>query len=122
MAELVANSRTTLPPDEVIIRSVQFFTSENWRTQTQSERIATFVGKPKIGCWLVVATIIGFLFFIIPGIILYLFIIRRAYAFQNIVVTANPAANGSEVVITHSPQVTELVSRFLGLLPTAPMG
>jgi uncharacterized protein with PQ loop repeat len=117
MAEQVANGKTNLPPEEVIIRAVQFFTGERWRAQTQSTRVATFVGRPKISAMLWIATVIGLTCFVIPGIILYLVMIRKAYAFQNIVVTANPVPEGSDVVITHSPQVTDLVQRFLAVLP-----
>lgn len=120
MAEQVANGKTDLPPEEVIIRAVQFFTGERWRAQTQSARVATFVGRPKVSATLWLATVLGLIFCVIPGIILYLVMIRKAYAFQNIVVTANPLPEGSEVVITHSPQVADLVQRFLAVLP--PLG
>jgi hypothetical protein len=117
MAEQIVSAKTNLAPEEVIIRAVQFFTGERWRPQTQSARIATFVGRPKVSLALWLATVAGLIFCVIPGIILYLVLIRKAYAFQNIVVTANPAPGGSEVVITHSPQVKDLVDRFLAALP-----
>jgi hypothetical protein len=117
MAEQVANGKTNLPPEEVIIRAVQFFTGERWRPQTQSARIATFVGRPKISAVLWLSTVLGLMCFVIPGIILYWVMIRKAYAFQNIVVTANPILGGSDVLITHSPQVADLVQSFLAVLP-----
>ena len=48
MADLVDEAQTTLAPQEVISRAVQFFTTEKWRATTQSDRIATFEGKPPI--------------------------------------------------------------------------
>jgi hypothetical protein len=118
MAELVANGKTTLPPEEVIVRAVQFFSGERWRAQTQSSRIATFVGRPKISPMLWLATILGLVFCVVPGVILYFVMIKKAYAFQNIVVTANPASEGSDVIVTYSGQVADLVQRFLALLPS----
>lgn len=117
MAELVANARTALPPGEVIVRAVQFFTSEKWRPQTQSERIATFQGRPRIGCVLPFLTFLGFVFFIVPGIIMYLLVIRRALQFQNLVVTANPLEAGTDVTVTYPSYARNLVGHFLRLLP-----
>ena len=55
MADLIANTQTSLPPEEVMVRAVQFFTNENWRAQSQTNRIATFVGLPRFRgftfCW-----------------------------------------------------------------------
>jgi hypothetical protein len=117
MAEQVASGKTSVSPEDVIVRAVQFFTTERWRAQTQSGRIATFVGRPRINPILWIATVVGLIACVIPGIILYIVMIRKAYAFQNIVVTVNPVVGGTEVVITHSEQVVDLVQRFLALLP-----
>lgn len=48
MADLIATTSTTLQPEEVMVRAVQFFTNERWRAQSQTNRIATFVGIGKI--------------------------------------------------------------------------
>jgi hypothetical protein len=42
MADLVATKSTSLGAEEVLVRAVQFFTNENWRAQSQTNRIATF--------------------------------------------------------------------------------
>ena len=78
MPETVSNGKTSLPPEEVIVRAVQFFTGERWRPQTQSARIATFIGRPRVGAMLWLATVLGLLFFVIPGLILYLVLVRKA--------------------------------------------
>ncbi len=117
MAELVANAKSTLPPGDVIVRAVEFFTGEKWRPQTQSERIATFQGRPQIGCLLPILTVIAFFFFVIPGVIMYFFVLRRAMGFQNLVVTANPIEAGTDVVITYPNYARKQVSHFLSLLP-----
>lgn len=117
MPELVANIRTSLTPEEVILRAIPFFTGEKWRTQSHSARIATFVGRPKIPWLLIFITIFSFLFFVIPGIIMYFFVVRKMARFQNIVVTSNPTSNGSEVVITYSKHAKKLVNKFIATLP-----
>jgi len=117
MAQLTSTGKTTLPGEEVIVRAVQFFTGERWRAQTQSQRTATFVGKPRIPWGLLFLTIIAFCAFIIPGVIMYILIIRRMYRFQNIVVAANPITSGTEVVITHPKAAKKLVARFVKVLP-----
>jgi hypothetical protein len=122
MADLVSTGQTTLAPEEVIVRAVQFFTSEKWRPQTQSTRIATFAGRPRIGCVLPVLTAIAFLFFIIPGVLMYFLVVRRAMQFQNLVVTADPVQSATEVTltnvtVTHPQYARKLVTHFLSLLP-----
>ena len=117
MAESVATGRTALSAEDVVVRAIPFFTGEKWRTQSHSTRVATFVGKTKVPWGLLFFTFLCFLAFVIPGVIMYLFVIRRMHRFQNLVVTANPITKGSEVVITYSKQAKKLVNRFLGQLP-----
>jgi RNA polymerase subunit RPABC4/transcription elongation factor Spt4 len=117
-AGLVLSIHTILPSEEVILRAVQYFTGEKWRTQTQSARIATFRGRPPIPIGSIIVMIIFVETIIIP-IIMYIIIIRKAMRFQNIVVTANPIAQGSEVVITYPSHAKKMASKFLDLLPTS---
>lgn len=117
MAELVTKAQTSLPGEEVIVRAVQFFTTEKWRCQTQSARAATFAGRPPIPVGLIILTIIGYVACIIPGVILYILVIRRMMRLQNIVVTANSIDVGSEVVITYPEHAKRMVSAFLSALP-----
>ncbi len=60
MMQKTATGFTILPPEEVIVRAIQFFTSENWRIQTQSARTATFVGRLRFP-WLQIILSIMFL-------------------------------------------------------------
>lgn len=46
MADVVKEGRTSLSAEDVIIRAVQFFSTENWRPTSQTVRAATFQGKP----------------------------------------------------------------------------
>ena len=117
MAELVQTKKTSLAPQDVMMRAVQYFTTGKWRAQSQSERIATFVGRPPIPIGLLILTIIGFMCCIIPGIILYIMAIKKVIQLQNIVVTANPTESGSEVTVKHSKSATNLVTEFVSLLP-----
>lgn len=46
MADLVTNGKTSLSAEEVIVRAIQFFSTERWKATSQSARTATFEGKP----------------------------------------------------------------------------
>ncbi len=117
MAELTASCRTSLAGEDVIVRAVQFFTNDRWRVQSQSARVATLIGRPKIPVGLILLTIVGFFFFIVPGFLLYILVIRRAIRLQNIVVTVTPVPNGSDVIITHPKTVSKLANAFIDSLP-----
>lgn len=117
MANLVTSTKTNLSSEEVITRAIQFFTTEKWRATTQSARSATFEGKPPIPWLMIILMIIGFLMFFIPGIILYIFVFRKIYRFQNLVITASPIEKGTEVVITYPKYAKKMVGHFLDSLP-----
>ncbi|MCL5884364.1 MAG: hypothetical protein M1377_03290 [Deltaproteobacteria bacterium] len=116
MSDLVANAKTSLAPQDVIIRAVQFFSTKKWRASSQSERIATFDGK-FVPWGLLILTIVGFLACLVPGIIMYIIVLRKAMQFQTIVVTANPIPEGSDVVLKYSKYGNQLVAEFLSALP-----
>jgi hypothetical protein len=101
------------------MRSIQFFTTGRWRTQSQSHRIATFVGRPKIPILYMLLTILGFAACFVPGIIMYFLVIRRMMQLQNIVVTANGITAGTEVVVKHSSSAKRLVRDYMEALPLA---
>jgi hypothetical protein len=117
MADLLANAKTGLAGEEVIVRAIQFFTNERWRAQSQSSRVATFVGRPKVPWGLVFLTVLAFLCFVIPGIIMYFLVIRRVIRFQNIVVTTTATPEGTEVTVTYPNTAVKLVGRFMAALP-----
>jgi len=117
MANLVQTGKTSLQNDDVISRAVQFFSTSKWTCQSQSDKIATFQGKPPIPWFLMLATVCGFLFFIIPGIIMYFFVIRKMYKFQNLVVTTKQMQACTEVDINYPKYAKKLVSRFIESLP-----
>jgi hypothetical protein len=120
MADLVMQGRTSLGPEDVIVRAVQFFSTENWRPTSQSARAATFQGKPPIPWFMILLTVIAFAACIVPGIIMYIMIIRKMYRFQNLVVTATPVSGGSEVVLQYPAPAGKLASSFIqALLPLA---
>ena len=118
MANLVKSGKTSLQNDDVISRAVQFFSTTKWTCQSQSDKIATFQGKPPIPWFLILATICGFLFFVIPGIIMYFFVIRKMYGFQNLVVTTKAMQDGTEVDISYPKYAKKIVDRFMESLPT----
>ena len=120
MADAVVNAKTSLSGEEVIVRAVQFFSTEKWRATTQSGRVVTFQGRPPLPVLMILFTILGFIFCIIPGIIMYFMVIRKLIRFQNLVVTANPIADGTEVSVSHPQWSASLVKRFLQALPSWP--
>lgn len=117
MADLVTNWKTSLSAEEVIVRAVQFFSTERWKAISQSSRTATFEGKPAIPWFMLLLTIVGFFACIIPGVIMYVMVIRKMYRFVNLVVTANPITNGTEVSVSHPKTAEKLVNRFMVALP-----
>ena len=62
-------------------------------------------------------TIVAFAACVLPGIIMYIVVIKKAYGFVNLVVTANPIQGGSEVIVTHPKAASKFVSRFIDALP-----
>jgi len=120
MADSVSSIKTSLSAEEVITRAVQFFSMERWRATTQAGRSATFEAKPPIPWFMLLLTLIGFMFCIVPGIIMYVMVVRKMYRFVILVVTVNPVQGGSEVVITHPRRVSRVVNRFLAALPRLP--
>ena len=117
MADLVVTKTTTLPPEEVLVRAVQFFTNESWRAQSQTNRIATFVGMPKVPWFQLLMALLLTFCLIVPGLIYYILVIRKARRMQNIVVTTTPKDHGCEVVVTYAPHAEKLVTNFLAALP-----
>ncbi len=117
MADVVVQGRTSLGAEDVIVRAVQFFSTENWRPTSQSTRTATFQGKPPIPWFMLLLTIIGFAACLVPGIIMYIMVIRKMYRFHNLVVSASPQPGGSEVVLQYPPAAKKLAAKFLEALP-----
>ena len=117
MADKVTNGKTSLPSEEVIVRAVQFFSTEKFRASSQSGRTATFDGRPPIPWFMLLLTIIGYLCCIVPGIIMYFMVIRKLRRFHNLVVTASPIDGGTEVSVTHPDWAASQAKRFLAALP-----
>lgn len=118
MADIVQNTKTSLTGEDVIVRSVQFFTNERWQPVSQSARVATFKGKASIPWFLLFLTVMGFFFFVLPGIIIYFVVIRRMYRFQNLVITCHPLTGGTEVSVSFPKHASKLVSKFFAALPS----
>ena len=117
MADRTATRDTTLSPEEVMVRAVQFFTNDRWRAQSQSNRIATFVGARRIS-WLQITVLLFLLFcLVIPGIVYYLVVVTKARRLQNIVVTTTPKDSGCIVVVAYPPHAQKMVDAFFGSIP-----
>ncbi len=117
MADRLANAQTPLAGEDVIVRAVQFFSKEGWPAQSQSSRVAIFVGRPKIPLWLPFVTVLGFLCLVFPGLLMCAFVIPRMIRFRNIVVTTTPIPGATDVCVTYPRAVKKLVSRFMKSLP-----
>jgi hypothetical protein len=122
MADSVLNKQTTLSGEEVVTRAIQFFSTENWRTTSQSPRAATFEGRPPIPWFMMLMTIVGYFCCLVPGIIMWFMVIKKMRRFQNIVVAVSPMTMGTEVTVTHPDHAKKVAKRFLAALPelTAP--
>lgn len=117
MADLTLNISTTLPPDDVMVRAVQFFTNERWRAQSQNSRIATFVGVPKIPIIKILIMLFLTFFFVFPGLIYYLFVVRSLRKLQNIVVTTTPGTGECFVLVSYPKNAQKIVDGFAAALP-----
>ncbi len=117
MADSILNKQTGLPGEEVVTRAVQFFSTESWRTTSQSPRAATFEGRPPIPWFMLFLTVIGYLCCIVPGIIMQIVVIKKIRRFQKLVVTTTPMTKGTEVVVTYPSHAKKLAERFLAALP-----
>jgi hypothetical protein len=82
MADVVTQGRTSLGSEDVIVRAVQFFTTESWKPTSRSARAATSQGKPPIPWFMLLLTVLGFVACIVPGVIMYIMVIRKATRFQ----------------------------------------
>lgn len=117
MADLTATRDTSLPPEDVLVRAVQFFTNERWRAQSQTNRIATFVGMRRVS-WFQILLLLFLLFcFVIPGLIYYFVVVVKARRLQNIVVTTTPKGPACVVVVTYPPHAQKMVDAFFSSIP-----
>lgn len=115
-----AHKKTTLSEEDVIKRAGKFFTDNGWVIREQSENHATvFKGRPPIPLRLIFLTVFGFLFFIIPGVIVYRALVKRVTRFQSILVRVKPVAGNSEVTIIYCKATGKLINKFQNLLPPA---
>jgi hypothetical protein len=117
MADIVATKKTSLASEEVIVRAIQYFSSVQWRPSSQSARAVSFDGKIPIPWGSIVVTILGFILCIVPGVICYIMLIRKVHRFVNLVVTANPVLDGTDVIISHPKSAGKAVYRFFTALP-----
>ena|SRR5689334_3114710 len=120
MADLTQARNTTLPPEDVLVRAVQFFTNERWRAQSQTNRIATFVGTARVPWTHLAVMFLLLMCGAIPGILYYFVVINKMRRLQNIVVTTTPADLGCGVVVTYPAHAQRFVDAFFGSLPAAP--
>lgn len=117
MADSILTKTTSLPSEEVITRAVQFFSTAKWQATTQSARSVTFAGRPPIPWFMILLTLIGYACCIVPGIILYVAVVKKMRRFQNLVVTALPTSQGTEVSVNFPSHANKQAERFLTALP-----
>lgn len=116
MADRVATGRTTLTTEEVIVRAIQYFSTEKFRATSQSARAVTFEGKPPIPWGMLLLIIVGYICCVVPGLIMQFMLIRKMYRFYSLIVAANPIEGGSEVSVTYPDFAGSLVPQFLSVL------
>ena len=117
MADSVLTKQTSLSGEDVVTRAIQFFSTASWRATSQSARAVTFEGRVPIPWFMILLTVIGYLCCLVPGIIMWVMVVRTMRRFQNLVVTATPMSRGTEVVVTYPGQARKLAERFLQALP-----
>ena len=113
MPDLTATRSTTLPPEEVLVRAVQFLTNERWRAQSQTNRIATFVGMARVSRTQIAVMLLLMMCGAIPGILYYFVVISKMRRLQNIVVTTTPRDTGCDVVVTYPAHAKKMVDAFI---------
>jgi hypothetical protein len=84
---------------------------------SQSARAVTFEGRIPIPWFHLLCVILGFLFCLLPGIILYFMLIKKVRRFQNMVITVASVEGGTDVSVTHPPHAKAMVAKFLSALP-----
>lgn len=117
MADSILTKQTNLSGEEVVTRAIQFFSTESWRTTSQSPRNATFEGRPPVPWFLILLMIAGYLCCVVPGIIIQIMVIRKLRRFQNMVVATTPMPQGTQVTVTYPTHAKKLAERFLAALP-----
>lgn len=110
--------KTTMPPEDILVRAQQFFSTEHFIPTGITERTALFQGKPPFPWILLSITILGFLFCVVPGVIAYFLFWVKYYKFYNLVVAIYPREGYTEVNITHpdADWARRMVSRFAAML------
>ena len=114
-----AHKKTTLSEEDVIKRAGQFFTDNGWAIREKFANGATFKGRSSVPLRLIFLTVFGFLFFIIPGVIVYRALVKRVTRSQSILVRVKPVAGNSEVTIIYCKATGKLINKFQNLLPPA---
>jgi len=117
MANVILNKQTNLSGEEVVTRAVQFFSNERWKPTTQSARSATFEGRVPVPWFMLFLTVIGYICCVVPGVIMYVAVVRKMRRFQNLVVATTPMSRGTEVTLTCPSHAKGLAGRFFKTLP-----
>ena len=118
MANQTTNHVTTLDAEEVIVRAVQFFSTEKWKVTSQSKRSVTLEGKVPVPWFMLLLMIIGFMVCILPGIVLYILVYKKMNRFFHIIVSVTPASEGTEVCVQHPKEANKLALEFIEALPS----
>src|ERR1700739_2058459 len=112
-----ANQKKSLEGREVVTRAIHFFTDDRWQLKSQTDHTITFPGNAPTPWFLIIMTVIGYLFFILPGLIMTYMIRAKLRKFQNIVLSVSPADGGTNVSATCSKKANGIVRKFLATLP-----
>jgi hypothetical protein len=118
MADKTKQVHSPSPAEEILDRAIQYFSTEKFRVTSQAQRTVTFEGRPPFPWGMILLTLLGFAFCIVPGIVMYALVVKKMYRFYSLVVSANAAENGTTAVFISYPDFAEgLVSTFLRALP-----
>ena len=122
MADLTSACRTPLSGGEVLNRAVAFFSSYGWRVRQSSIDSHFLLLRKGIGWKLQMLLVLGFMCVVIPGMVLYWWLVKRSAPIRQIRFAVTVVDRGSELVVTFPRKWRRLVDLFMDSLPTLTAG
>lgn len=108
---------TTASPEEILTAAVHYFASERFTTTSRTSRNVTFAGRPEFPRGMIAIVALGYVCFIVPGIILQFTLVRKLSKPHSLVVTVSPAPPHTAVHINYPGWLSCQVRQFIVGLP-----
>lgn len=118
MADRTKQVRSPNSAAEILERAVLYFSTEKFRVTSQASRTVTFEGRPPFPWGMLLLTVLGFAFCLVPGIVMYVLVVKKMYRFYSLVVSATSGEDGTTAIFISYPDFAEpLVEAFLRAVP-----